>query len=77
MQKHRKSRLMVAHQRRTLSVSAGKHPSARVPAALNPDSMSNTDNIVLDHIFELRLSTRCRVHGLAPADLKIMEEASA
>ncbi|MEI6782471.1 MAG: hypothetical protein WCQ21_16300 [Verrucomicrobiota bacterium] len=68
---------MAAHQRRTLSVSAVKHPSARVPAVLNQDAMSNTDNIVLDHIFGLFLPTRCRVHGLTPEEIRIVEEASA
>jgi len=52
---------MAAHQRRTLSVSAVKHPSAHVPAALNHDAMSNTNNIVLDHIVELFLPTQCGV----------------
>jgi hypothetical protein len=42
-------------------VSAVKHPSARVPAALNQDAMSNTDNLVLDHIVELFLPTQCGV----------------
>ena len=52
---------MAAHLRRTLSVSAVEHPSARVPAELNQDVMSNTDNIVLDHIVELFLPTQCGV----------------
>jgi hypothetical protein len=52
---------MSTHQRRTLSVSVVKHPGARVPAALNQDVMSNTDNIVLDHIVELFLPTQCGV----------------
>jgi hypothetical protein len=52
---------MPAHQRRTPSGCAGKHPSTQLPAAVNQDFMSNTDNVILDHIVELFIPTQCGV----------------